>query len=285
MTSEPATHFKKYIIPVIIALIAGSSVSIFLSYRYFLKGTVRDVTAFLESVNTTERGYIEKIPLYDDYATPQLEMKLRTRLFPAHMAIALASGNRPLERDEDIPALLDSGKLIKLKTGKDVLYYFYNVQDRYRILTPDTVRGLDLLAQRFQATIAARATLPQVKIAVSSALRPASYQEGLRETNNNATPTTTHSYGVSFDIFYDDYFVVLASPESSNPISRAILEPLRNRFGFMLGDSLRGQFRSVLTETLSQMQDEGALYAILEKRQRCYHVTVLPKGITAKQSD
>ncbi len=275
MKSSQPLNARGITVAAVILLAVSSIASIYLTYRYLLYATVRDVTAFLDVANSVERGYIEHIPLYEDFATPQVEMKLRTRLFPAHMAAALGSGSRPVDRDEEIPQRIDEGSLVRLSAGKDAPYFFYNVREPYRALTPDAARGLETLARRLQSAIAARAALPRVKIAVSSALRPASYQTGLRGTNYNAVPVTTHSYGVSFDIFYDDYFVVLTAPVSSNPISRVINEKLRNRIGFMLGDSLRGQFRSVLTETLVQLQDEGVLYAILETRQRCYHVTVL----------
>jgi hypothetical protein len=280
MNMAQTPGFKKIIVPVIIAVVTASAASIVITWRHLYTGAVNDVSRFLESVKKTERGYIDQLPLYDDYATPLLEMKLRTYLFPSHMNIALKTGNISIGSDDDIPGLIKNGRLVRLDSGKDALYFFYNVRDKYRALTPDTVRGLDALVRRFQTNIAARAALPQVKIALSSLLRPASYQNDLRGINYNATPTTTHSYGVSFDVFYDDYYIVLPEPLSSNSISRGILSQLRGRMGFMLGDSLRGQLHSVLTETLAQLQDEGVLYAILEKRQRCYHVTILPGNMS-----
>lgn len=285
MKPDQISTVKNKLIPMIIALIAGSTLSLFLSCWYFRSAAVRDISGFLKTVAKIERGYIENLPLYEDFSTPRLEIKLRTHLFADHMRIAKASGIGPLERDDEIGSHVDSGSLIRLPSGKDVPYFFYNVREEYRVLTPDTARGLDLLAGRFRENIESRASLPQVKIAVSSALRTASYQNGLRNANDNATPVTTHSYGVSFDIFYDDYYVLMPQPVSSNRISGAILEMLRIRMGFMLGDALRGQFRSVLAESLDQLQDEGTLYAILEKRQRCYHVTVLPKAKRAGKID
>ena len=267
---------NKILIGAIAAAVAASSISVYLGSRYYFTQITADVKLYLDTVKKIERVYIEQIPLYYDHATPFMEMKLRTYLFPAHMGVALKSGVGPMERDDDIPAFVRDGKLINLKSGPDALYYFYNVGSTYRVLSPTAACGLSALTKRFQQNIAARAELPPVKIAVSSALRPASYQNGLREKNYNATLVTTHSYGVSFDIFYDDYYVSLPQPACSNRISEAILDQIRTRMGFLLGDALREQFRSVLIDTLIQLQDEGALYAILEKQQRCYHVTVLP---------
>jgi hypothetical protein len=259
-----------------IAAVAASLVSVFLVSWYYYAQITADVKRYLDSVKQIERGYIEHIPLYNDHATPVMEMKLRTYLFPAHMDAAIKSGIKPVERDEAIPEYVREGRLISLKSGPDSLYYFYNVGDTYRVLSPSAACGLFILTKRLQENIAARYALPPVKIALSSALRPASYQTALREKNYNATLVTTHSYGVSFDIFYDDYYVTLPRPMCSNKISRAVLDQVRARMGFLLGDALREQLRSVLMDTLIQLQDEGMIYAILEKQQRCYHVTVLP---------
>ncbi|MBN1496998.1 MAG: hypothetical protein JXA07_09535 [Spirochaetes bacterium] len=278
MKTDIPSNKRAHILTIMVAVIIASAVSIFLSYRYILSRTVRDVYSYLETIQKMEHRYIELIPLYEDYATTIIEKQLRTRLFQDHMRIALGSGNKPLERDEDIEPALESGRLVSLESGADAPYYFYNVRKLYRALDLDTARGLDRLAHRFQDSIMSRGDLPPVKIAISSALRPASYQSVLRDLNENAVPITTHSYSVSFDVFYDDYYVVLPYPENVNTLSAAIIEMMRTRIGFMLGDSLRSQFRSVLAETLVRLQEEGLLYAILEKRQKCYHVTIIPAG-------
>jgi len=270
---------------VLVWILAGailSAASVAICYRYYFTTIVGDVTTYLEKIHSIERGYIENIPLYDDYNTPAREMKLRTYLFPAHMDVALKSGMKPVDVDDSIRDLVSSKKLVQVKSGKDTLYYFYNVREKYRALTPRAACGLSVLAERFQQNIATRMTLPPVKIALSSLLRPAAYQSGLRAVNANATMVTTHSYGVSFDIYFDDYFVSLPRPVPSNAISASVMEMIRTRFGFLLGDALRGQFRSVLMETLIQLQEEGVLYAILEKNQRCYHVTILPNPRCAR---
>ncbi len=259
-----------------------SAVSAALCYRYYFTTTVGDVTAYLENIHAIERGYIENIPLYDDYNTPMREMKLRTYLFPAHIDVAIKSGMKPVSLDDSIQELVSAKKLVQLKSGEDRLYYFYNVRNRYRVLTPRAACGLTVLTERFQQNIATRMKLPPVKIALSSLLRPAAYQSGLRAVNANATEVTTHSYGVSFDIYFDDYFVSLPRPTPSSGISSSVMEMIRTKFGFLLGDALRGQFRSVLMETLIQLQDEGVLFAILEKNQHCYHVTILPNSRCAK---
>lgn len=244
-------------------------------YVYLKKSVVRDVSAYLDAARVMERGFIERIPLYDDYANSAIELKLRTYLNPAHLGAAAKYGIDPLVQDSDIEELIAGKRLVRVEAKPESLFYFYNVRNTYRALTPGARVGLYVLTERLQRNIQRYAKLPPVKIAISSMIRPESYQDGLRETNANATMTTTHSSGISFDIFFDDYYVVLPQPVTSNSISDSLLAPVRTRMGFLMGDALRGQLRSVLTETLIQLQDEGVLYAILEKRQRCYHVTML----------
>ena len=142
-------------------------------------------------------------------------------------------------------------------------------------MTPGAFEGIKKIAERFQENINKRKELPPVKFAVSSAIRSSKYQKSLKNKNTNAVIKSTHSTGVSLDIFYDDYFVKLTEYKGSSRTSQFVLDRLRNKFGFLLGDSLRRQFRTILLETLIQLQNEGWLYAILEQRQRCYHVTII----------
>ena len=258
-------------------ILAGSLLifaAAYLTSRYYLNSVSSDISRFVKNIKDIEHGYVSSIPIYEDFANPVLEQKLRTYLFPQHYAEAQKSG--VLVDDEgSVRRLSGSGALIKLSQGNETLYYFYNVRDPYRFLTPAAAEGLGKITRRFQQNIASRKALPPVKIAVSSVLRPESYQNNLRGRNANATMVSTHSYGVSFDIYFDDYFVALPPQEADNRISRAVIALLRPRIGFLLGDALKSQFRSILMETLIQLQDEGVIYAILERNQHCYHVTVL----------
>jgi hypothetical protein len=261
------------IIAFIGALIFGTGM---IACYLFLGHTIaRDVKKYLDAAYGMERAFIERVPLYEDHSSPLLEQKLRTYLNPAHIDAASRYGVGALSTEAEIGELVSSKRLVRVEAKPESLFYFYNVREVYRELTPGARQGLALITERLQQNLRGRAPLPPVKIAISSMLRPAAYQDGLRETNANATMTSTHSSGISFDIFYDDYYIVLPQPSASNRIANAVLEMIRTRLGFLMGDALRGQIRSMLMDTLIQLQDEGVLYAILEKRQRCYHVTIL----------
>jgi hypothetical protein len=227
-----------------------------------------------------ERGFIESLPIYQDYASPQKEARLRTHLLNDHLQAAVRFGTPAVRDEAQIQSYLQAGRLLALENTPDTLFYYYNVPRGLRFLTPGAALGLERIGARFQEILRERAgerpAPPPVKFAISSMLRPTAYQTNLRGRNANASLNSSHSHGVSFDIFYDEYYVRLPGALASlaEPEAR-VQEALRARLGFLLGASLRRQFRSALTETLLQLQDEGLLYAILEKNQRCYHVTIL----------
>ncbi len=282
MNSTATPEFRHRLL---FGIIAGSLLvlaSAYLTSRYYYHSVSSDISRFMKNFKETQHGYVASIPIYEDFATPAMEQKLRSYLFPHHYAEAQKSGVR-VEDEGSIRNLAGAGALVRLNQGSGTLYYFYNVRDAYRYLTPTAAEGLGKIARRFQQNISSRKALPPVKIAVSSVLRPESYQNNLRGRNINATMVSTHSYGVSFDIFYDDYFVSIPHQDGDNMISRAVIALLRPSLGYLLGDALKSQFRSILMETLLQLQDEGALYAILERNQHCYHVTI--PGPAAPGSD
>lgn len=265
---------KKNIIYIIIAFIV-ILISFLLWFNYKDREKNKQISDYLKIINKIERDFIENIPIYEDYITPAKEKKLRKYLLKKHLKIAEKNNLKPIKKDDEIPARAESGEFIKLQAEPDELYYFYNVPEKYRYLTAGAASGLEKLTKTFQDNIKKRKDLPVVKIAISSAIRPAEYQKNLLKKNINASVISSHRYGISFDVFYDDFYISLPEPETGNDATRILLEKIRRKFGFVLGDSLRRQFRSILAETLLQLQDEKILYVIHEKYQRCYHITIL----------
>ncbi len=231
------------------------------------------VREYVKEAYRVEREFATKVPIYEDFATPEMETNLRRYLLMDHLRVAEKEGIGLLESDAEIQKLVKDGRLVPARVEEETAsYHFHNVPKENRYLTPRARDGLELIAKRFQDNLAKRAAgVPPVRIAISSVLRTTGYQKDLQKKNVNASFASSHSYGVSFDIFYDDYYVKLAAAPAGVP------EELRTRLGYLMGDSLMRQFRAVLIETLLELQKEGEIYAILEKNQRCYHVTVLAK--------
>lgn len=270
---------KIFVVIVFGVLCAATAAGLFFARQYLNNRVAQETKKYLDIAHEIERGVVEHVPIYEDFSSPEKEANLRKYLLPDHLRMAAKTGQPPVEDDDDLVKRTGSGEFEQFDSGLDKMYYFYNVPRKYRCLRKDTLRGLEALLQRYQENLNARHSLPVVKLAISSAVRPVSYQNNLRSRNGNASFESSHSYGISFDIFYDDYLVSL--PDSEVPgnlaASNEVLKNLRPQLGYLMGDALSRQFRSVLMDTLIQLQNEGLLYAILEKNQRCYHVTILAK--------
>ncbi|MBL8020471.1 MAG: hypothetical protein JNM27_12450 [Leptospirales bacterium] len=255
------------IVCVVLTALAAGGILFLLS-----RSQITQSREYVKNLHAIERNFITRVPIYDDFATPQMEQDLRKFLLMDHLQVAERIGVPPVESDAEVQKHLTSGKLVAARMSEDADYHFYNVPPENRYLTPRARDGLVLIADRFQKNLEKRyAGHPPVRIAISSVLRTLNYQKDLQKKNPNASFASSHSYGVSFDIFYDDYYVKLPEPPAH------LGDEFRTRLGYLLGDSLMRQFKAVLLETLIQLQEEGEIYAILERNQRCYHVTVLEK--------
>lgn len=241
---------------------------------------------FYQYARSFERAVIDQVSIFEDYATEAVEKKLRKHLQADHMKAARLfvkqKGYEPLVSEKEATAAVKSGALAHAPGGTNALYYYYNVALEHRYLRPEALKTLELITLRFQEKISALGVQGDVKLAVSSALRTRGYQKSVRKKNQNAVIESTHSYGVSFDLFYEDFYVSLSSQEFLKEPDWVVslygesFEKLRVKHGFLLGDALRRQMHTLLHQSLVELQEEGVLYAILEKRQKCYHVTALP---------
>jgi hypothetical protein len=232
------------------------------------------VSSFQDMSYKTERGFIENIPVYRDFARPELAGELKMYDLSAHALEVLKHGIKPLKNIDDINSCINDGRLVPLNTEGNNLFYFHNVQKEYRYLTPQGKAGLELVAERFQQKLQShKPGLPVVKLAVSSVIRTVDYQEKIFGRKF----VSTHSYGGCFDIFFDDYFVQLSAPGTGSRAEEKLRKSLVNRSGYLLGDALREQFRTVLMETLLELQREKKIYVFLEDENRCYHITILVK--------
>ncbi len=273
MNHSPKTIRSIYILIIVTLIICVTALAVY--YHQYNETVTRDTQLYLKEIYRIERQFIENIPVFENFTTPAREKRLRKFLLKAHLKAAKKYGTPSVRNDDDIKKLEARGKLIKLESDPELFYYFYNVREKYRYLTPMAARGLEIVTQRLQENLQRIGDLPVVKIAISSATRPRDYQKGLTKRNINASIESTHYYGTSFDIFFDDFYISFPEPYTDNSTSKKLQEQFKRRFGFLIGDALRRQFHSILMETLIQLQDEGILYAILERKQHCYHVTII----------
>lgn len=238
------------------------------------KSLIDYMTSYMDTEYKIEREFIESIPVYRDFATPALESELRKYNLKDHAVEVVKHGIAPLKNLDDINVDIKNGTLVSIDSENDKNFYFHNVKKEFRYLTPQGKSGLETVAERFQTKLQGHKTgLPAVKFAVSSVIRTVDYQE----TIFGRKFVSEHSYGGCFDIFFDDYFVQMPVPGNTGKTEDKIRKALHGRIGFLMGDALREQFRTVLMETLLELQKEKKIYAFLEDDRRCYHITVLVK--------
>lgn len=90
---------------------------------------------------------------------------------------------------------------------------------------------------------------------VSSLLRTEESQKSLSRSNTNASQNSTHLYGTTFDI----------------PYSYVIKKP----FPWVRRKVAEANVIKLLSETIGELRDEGRCLVVTEKKERCFHITVV----------
>ena len=297
---------KKYNYYFIVAIVSilCTALSSFFIYRSHYKEEFIKLNDYMKAIYKVERQFIENFPTYADYIDPEKENSLRKYLKNHHIEAARKPAIKtdrknsqkqsdsqkllsPITNDENLKKRIFKKDLVVIDDKFKEIAFFYNVPKKYRYLSPRAHNVLWILGKRFQSLIKKKGINQFVKFAISSAVRPMNYQNNLININANASLKSSHSYGASFDIFYDEFFIDLYNIDNKDnftkPKSQANNESddAQNKFyrtflrqtGFLMGQALRRQLRAVLHQAIIELQNENIIYAILEKRQRCYHIT------------
>ena len=116
-------------------------------------------------------------------------------------------------------------------------------------LVPEAASLLDRIGANFRDSLKARGGAPHL-IRVTSLLRTPETVSRLRKVNVNATDSSTHRYGTTFDISYVNF---------------QSLEPNRQID--------QGDLKNLLAEVLLDLRKEGVCYVKFEKKTGCFHIT------------
>ncbi|MDY5010552.1 MAG: DUF5715 family protein, partial [Sodaliphilus sp.] len=110
------------------------------------------------------------------------------------------------------------------------------------------------IASNFQDSLAARGARPYC-LHVTSMLRTLNDVRSLVKHNNNASETSAHSYGTTFDIAHNNFY----------PIPKFDKGP---------GKSLsNNELKHLLGHVLYRLRMQKKCWVLIEENQRCYHIT------------
>jgi hypothetical protein len=142
-------------------------------------------------------------------------------------------------------------------------------------VTDDAAHLLAIIGHRFQKHLA-DAGVPPYRYVITSGTRSKEDQRALRRINANAVPTSSHNYGTTVDLHYRAFRY--ASAQDSIPTPDGILPGmLRDRMQTAynnFGEIYHEKLKAVLGRVLLDLQNDGKVLIIYERRQPVYHITV-----------
>jgi hypothetical protein len=131
------------------------------------------------------------------------------------------------------------------------LYQLKNLTSSRPYLIPEAVDLLNEIGYRFQTELKEK-KYKNYRFRITSLLRTEEDQNKLTHRNSNATMHSAHLYGTTFDISYKDFCRVD-------------------------NDSIESRYETVqaLTNVLVKMREECKFLAVRERKQSCFHITVV----------
>lgn len=166
-----------------------------------------------------------------------------------HLEAAQALGITPLQEVGD--AWRIDRPLLPVASCRE--YYVEPLRHSYPYLVPEAKKLLRDIGAAFNDSLEARGG-GAYRIKVTSLLRTPQTVKKLRRVNVNASNSSSHMYGTSFDLSYSRFIC------DSITVARSF-EDLKNLLG----------------EVLLDFKNRGRCYVVMERKQSCFHITVRPE--------
>lgn len=187
------------------------------------------------------------------------QMKLRKDVNAIQIARARQLGIRP---SGDLQSLLQTGTLVELPPYTRY-WTLHNLSFSVPYVTPSMAVLLTEIGQRFQARLDSL-NVPPLRMVITSALRTPENQAALRRRNSNASKIeSAHEFGTTVDIAYRRF----AAPEEDAGL-------LTDSLYATTANKRSAELQAVLGRVLQEMQAEGKVMVMMERRQTVYHITV-----------
>ncbi|MEM6647190.1 MAG: DUF5715 family protein [Bacteroidota bacterium] len=195
----------------------------------------------------------------------------------AHMVHARRLGITPDADGVQIDNLLATGELVPIV--KDTTYWIVRDLDHsVPYVVPSKKAMLVELGQRFHARLAADG-LPPIRFELTSLLRTAETQAALRQVNSNAARgRSAHEFGTTVDIAYSSFAAPAEAYRPDLSPADRWLAPYLQQMAATITEATVAKYsrevQALLGEVLLDMQREGKVVVLLERRQPVYHITV-----------
>lgn len=223
----------------------------------------------------------EAVPLLSDEELALLRRSRNAR----HVELAQELGVPPPPTQEAADSLARALDFTPIQT--DSLYTVLPGEYSVPYLTQSAAASLDSIAVRFRQKLADEG-LPPFRFAVSSGWRSEADQAALRGRNVNAAAGhSSHEYGTTYDITYNPTRYSPAPDALPPPPAVDPRVPERMRAGVRASvaeqqwddlERLAADYPSRLTALLGraliELENEGVLVTVRERRQPVYHTTV-----------
>lgn len=242
------------------------------AYEERLAGTRAAATSTLQSYEQA----LANIPTL----SASEKQSMRRFLNPIHLENARAHGIDPPSSREEAADLVAGEALSEIEPNPhyDVAPMNYSVA----AVTPSTSDLLDLIGARFQERLE-EAGLPPYRFQITSATRTTEDQNRLRRVNGNAAQNSAHQFGTTVDVHYARF----RPPTRDVPLPDTLdvlTDPYRELVDqgvAELGQSYHSRLKAILGRVMLELQEEGKLVVVYERRQPVYHLTVAQEDIPA----
>lgn len=162
-----------------------------------------------------------------------------------HLEAAEAIGIAPIG---SLAGAWNAGRpLVKLESCRE--YYLDDLTHSLPYLVPEAEKLLRDIGAAFIDSLASRGG-GSYRVKVTSVLRTDESVARLRRVNRNATSTSAHIYGTTFDISYSKF------------ICDSVTVPRTQE-----------DMKNLLGEVMKDMRDSGRCHVKYERKQGCFHIT------------
>ena len=171
-----------------------------------------------------------------------------------HLIHASRNGVQPFASNEDFenrrPDLVEMNRLVLLESNEH--FKIKKLTHSHPYLTPDAAEMVNEIARRFNEKIK-EYKVDEYRIMLTSLLRTEETQTKLSRRNINATKSqSAHLFGTTIDISYKDFYNVKKDTVEQN-----------------------WEAIQALTKVLVEMRQECKILGVRERKQSCFHLTVV----------